>query len=49
MIFKQNYQYKKAGIIAMKLTPAEQKQFKLFSKKKSQARTIDEGGRSVKL
>lgn len=31
MIYKEGYQYKKAGIIAMKLTPAKQKQFKLFS------------------
>ena len=31
MIYKEGYQYKKAGIIAMKLTPARQKQFKLFS------------------
>ncbi|WP_341485023.1 DUF4113 domain-containing protein [Christiangramia aestuarii] len=31
MIYKEGYQYKKAGIIAMKLTPATQKQFKLFS------------------
>ncbi len=31
MIYKEGYQYKKAGIIASKLTPAKQKQFKLFS------------------
>jgi len=31
MIYKEGYQYKKAGIIASKLTPARQKQFKLFS------------------
>lgn len=31
MIYKEGFQYKKAGIIAMKLTPAKQKQFKLFS------------------
>lgn len=31
MIYKEGYQYKKAGIIASKLTPATQKQFKLFS------------------
>ncbi|MDR5590494.1 Y-family DNA polymerase [Christiangramia sp. SM2212] len=31
MIYKEGYQYKKAGIIAMKLTPSTQKQFKLFS------------------
>ncbi|MCP9199020.1 Y-family DNA polymerase [Gramella sp. GC03-9] len=31
MIYKEGFQYKKAGIIAMKLTPATQKQFKLFS------------------
>ena len=31
MIYKDGYHYKKAGIIAMKLTPARQKQLKLFS------------------
>jgi len=31
MIYKEGYQYKKAGIIAMKLTPASQRQFKLFN------------------
>nr|WP_298247981.1 Y-family DNA polymerase [uncultured Christiangramia sp.] len=31
IIYKEGYQYKKAGIIASKLTPAKQKQFKLFS------------------
>ena len=31
MIYKEGYQYKKAGIIASKLTPAKEKQFKLFS------------------
>ena len=31
MIYKDGYNYKKAGIIAMKLTPARQKQLKLFS------------------
>lgn len=31
MIFQEGFQYKKAGIIVMKLTPAKQKQFKLFS------------------
>ena len=31
MIYKEGFQYKKAGIIAMKLTPAKQKQFKLFT------------------
>lgn len=31
LIYKEGFQYKKAGIIAMKLTPAKQKQFKLFT------------------
>ena len=31
IIFKEGYQYKKAGIIAMKLSPSKQKQLKLFS------------------
>ncbi|PTX44172.1 uncharacterized protein DUF4113 [Christiangramia gaetbulicola] len=30
MIYKEGYNYKKAGIIALKLTPAKEKQFKLF-------------------
>ncbi|WP_405199357.1 Y-family DNA polymerase [Christiangramia sp. LLG6405-1] len=32
MIFKEGYQYKKAGIIASKLTPGNQKQYQLFAK-----------------
>ncbi len=35
MIYKEGYHYKKAGIIAMKLTPARQKQLKLFSEENS--------------
>lgn len=35
MIYKEGCQYKKAYIIGMKLTQAQQKQFKLFSEENS--------------
>ncbi len=31
LLFKEGYQYKKAGVIVMNLTPQDQKQFSLFS------------------